>query len=101
MAKKSQIARDAKREALITKHFARREELKRTISDPKTPMAMRDMAVRQLQKLPRDSSPSRVNKRCRITGRSRGYLRKFEMSRIMFRQLALEGMLPGVTKASW
>ena len=101
MAKKSQIARTAKRQKLVARYQDRRRELVATIKNPKTPVAMRDLAQQQLRKLPRDSSASRLNSRCLITGRSRGYLRKFAMSRITFRELALSGELPGVTKASW
>lgn len=101
MAKKSQIARTKKRKVLVERFRQRRQELVATIKNPKTPVAMRDLAQQQLRKLPRDSSASRYNSRCELTGRSRGYLRKFGMSRISFRELALAGELPGVTKASW
>jgi len=89
MAKRSTIARQAKRERLVAKYAALRKELK----------AKGDFAA--LQKLPRNSSPSRLHNRCGVTGRPRGYMRKFGMSRIAFRELALEGKIPGVTKASW
>jgi len=89
MAKRSTIARQAKRERLVAKYAALRKELK----------AKGDFAG--LQKLPRNSSPSRLHNRCGVTGRPRGYMRKFGMSRIAFRELALEGKIPGVTKASW
>lgn len=89
MAKRSTIARQAKRERLVAKYAALRKELK----------AKGDYA--SLQKLPRNSSPSRLHNRCGVTGRPRGYMRKFGLSRIAFRELALEGKIPGVTKASW
>lgn len=89
MAKTSSIARQAKRQRLVAKYAAIRKELKEK----------GDYAG--LQKLPRNSSPSRLHNRCTISGRPRGYLRKFGISRIAFRELALEGKIPGVRKASW
>jgi len=89
MAKKSQLARLAKKQRLVTKYAAKRAELK----------AAGDVAG--LQKLPRNSSPVRLKNRCAVTGRSRGYMRAFGLSRIKFRELAREGKIPGVKKASW
>jgi small subunit ribosomal protein S14 len=89
MAKKCMIARQAKRVRLVQKYAAIRKELK----------AQGDYAA--LQKLPRNANPTRLHSRCSMTGRPRGYLRKFGLSRISFRELALEGKIPGVTKASW
>jgi small subunit ribosomal protein S14 len=89
MAKKCMIARQAKRERLVAKYAAVRKELK----------AKGDFAA--LQKLPRNANPTRLHNRCSMTGRPRGYIRKFGLSRISFRELALEGKIPGVTKASW
>lgn len=89
MAKTSSIARQAKRQRLAAKYAAIRKELKEK----------GDYAA--LQKLPRNSSPTRLHNRCTISGRPRGYLRKFGISRIAFRELALEGKIPGVRKASW
>ena len=89
MAKTSSKARQAKRERLVAKYAALRKELKEK----------GDSAG--LQQLPRNSSPSRLHNRCSVTGRPRSYMRKFGMSRIAFRELALEGKIPGVTKASW
>lgn len=101
MAKKSQIEREKRRAHLIEKHREKREQLLEIIRDPETPQAERVNAYKRLSKIPRDASPVRLRNRCRLTGRSRGYLRKFEMSRIAFRELALQGEIPGVTKASW
>ena len=101
MAKKSQIAREERRQRLVEKYRDKREKLLDIIRDPETPQSERQLAYKRLNNLPRDSSPTRQNNRCKITGRSRGYLRKFEMSRIAFRELALQGEIPGVTKASW
>ena len=89
MAKKCSIAREAKRQRMVAKYAALRKELKEK----------GDFAG--LQALPRNSSPSRLHHRCSITGRPRAFLRKFGVSRIAFREMALEGKIPGVVKASW
>jgi small subunit ribosomal protein S14 len=89
MSKKAWIQRDLRRRRTVEKYAARRAELK----------ANRDYAG--LSKLPRDASPVRVVNRCQVTGRKRAYIRKFQMSRLTFREMALAGMIPGVTKASW
>ena len=101
MAKKSQIARNAKRRALIDKHSARRAELKAKLKlSWDNPMARSEIQS-ELQSMPLNSSPSRYKNRCAVTGRSRGYMRKFGLSRITFREMASEGLLPGIRKASW
>ena len=89
MAKKSMIARDKKRQKLIQKFAAKRAELKE-LGD-----------LDSLQKLPRNSSPTRWKNRDSISGRPRGYMRKFGLSRINFREKAVKGEIPGVTKSSW
>jgi small subunit ribosomal protein S14 len=89
MAKTSVKARELKRQRMVAKYAALRNELR----------GKGDYAALQL--LPRNSSPTRLHNRCSISGRPRGYMRKFGISRIAFRQLALEGKIPGVTKASW
>ena len=89
MAKKAWIERLKKKRETVKKYAALRAELK----------AKRDYAG--LAKLPRNASPSRVTNRCQITGRRHGYLRKFACSRLTFREAALSGLIPGVTKASW
>ena len=89
MAKKSQLARYAKKQKLVKKYAIKRAALK-LAGDSEG-----------LQKLPRNSSPVRLKNRCAITGRSRGYMRAFGLSRIEFRELALEGKIPGVKKSSW
>jgi len=89
MAKRSQLARNAKRVKLVAKYAAKRAALK----------AAGD--YESLQKLPKNASPVRVKNRCAVSGRSRGYLRAFGLSRIQFRELAREGKIPGVKKASW
>lgn len=89
MAKKSMIIKNRKRQDTVRKYAARRRELIET--GDREAMA----------KLPRDSSPTRVHNRCLLTGRPHGYLRKFGVSRIAFRELAYKGQIPGVRKASW
>ncbi|SER69311.1 30S ribosomal protein S14 [Salisediminibacterium halotolerans] len=89
MAKKSKVAKEEKREELVARYAERRRELKEK----------GDYAA--LAKLPRDSSPSRLTRRCKVTGRPRGVLRDFKLSRIKFRELAHKGQLPGVKKSSW
>lgn len=89
MARKSWIARENKRRRMVAKYAERRRELK----------AAGDYEA--LQRLPRDASPVRMRNRCAMTGRSRGYMRKFGISRIVFRDMALHGRIPGVRKASW
>lgn len=101
MAKKSKINRNEQRKQTVAKYAERRKALKATIKNPATSPADRDLAYKALRKLPRDASPIRVRNRCAVTGRPRGYYRKFGLSRIALRELALSGELPGVTKASW
>ena len=101
MAKKSQIARNLKRQKTVARFAARRKALKETIRNPATSDADRQEAYLKLQSMPRDASATRIKNRCEVSGRSKGYYRKFKMSRIALRELALQGLLPGVTKASW
>ncbi|MCA0173119.1 30S ribosomal protein S14 [Bacillus sp. RAR_GA_16] len=89
MAKKSKVVKEQKRQELVMKYADLRQELK----------AKGDYEA--LRKLPRDSSPTRLNNRCEVTGRPKGYLRKFKMSRIAFREYAHKGQIPGVKKSSW
>lgn len=101
MAKQSVIQRQLKRERLVAKHAAKRAALKKVLSDPKvTDEAFYD-AQRKLAKLPRNGSKVRLKNRCAISGRPRAFIRKFGLSRLTFRELALAGQVPGVTKASW
>ncbi len=101
MAKQSMIARDVKRAKLADKFYAKREELKRIISDVNSSDEERWDAVLKLQTLPRDSSPIRQRNRCRQTGRPHGVLRKFGLSRIKVREAAMRGEIPRLKKASW
>lgn len=101
MAKLSQQARDKKREKLIKKYAARRAELRKMLHDPNMPLEQKHEIQRAFAKLPRNSCGTRLTRRCFLSGRSRGYNRKFGLSRIALRTLALSGELPGVIKASW
>ena len=101
MAKISKIVKNNDRKAMVQLWSERRAGLKKVINDPKSSLEQVDEAVIRLQKMPRDGSPVRVRNRCSQTGRSRGYLRKFGVSRIALRELALEGQIPGVVKSSW
>ena len=89
MAKKSWMARDRKRRRTVAKYAEKRKRLKA------------EGKWEELQKLPRDASPVRVRNRCPLTGRARGYIRTFGISRLAFRRMALEGKIPGVRKSSW
>ncbi|MED3866105.1 30S ribosomal protein S14 [Priestia megaterium] len=89
MAKKSKVVKEKKRQEIVEKYAELRRELKEKGD------------YEALRKLPRDSAPTRLHNRCELTGRPRGYLRKFKMSRIAFRELAHKGQVPGVKKASW
>ncbi len=101
MAKISKIVKNQKRKKIVAKFVTRRAELKKIINSPLSTPEQVDEAVIKLQKMPRDASSVRVRNRCSQTGRSRGYLRKFGVSRIALRELALEGQIPGVVKSSW
>lgn len=89
MAKKSIIAREAKRQRMVAKYADLRKQLKA------------EGRWDELDKLPRNSSPIRLHNRCRLTGRPKGYMRKFGINRVTFRKMANEGKIPGLTKASW
>jgi small subunit ribosomal protein S14 len=89
MAKEGLKAREVKRQKLVAKFAAKREALK----------AAGDYAA--LDKLPKNASPVRLHNRCKLTGRPKGYMRQFGISRVTFREMALDGKIPGVTKASW
>jgi small subunit ribosomal protein S14 len=101
MAKESMIQRQKKRERLVEKYAAKRAALKEIANDESKPMEERFKARLKLAELPRNSSPTRLNNRCQLTGRPRGYYRKLKLSRIMLRDLASEGKIPGMVKSSW
>jgi small subunit ribosomal protein S14 len=101
MAKKSMIAREVKRAQTAARVKAKRNGLKAVIKDPKSSPEQVDAAVLQLQKLPRDASPTRQHNRCRISGRPHGFYRKFGLGRNKLREAAMRGDVPGLVKASW
>ncbi len=101
MAKISKVVKNNMRKATVVQYAERRAEAKKIINNPKSSIEEVDAAVIKLQKMPRNASPVRVRNRCSQSGRSRGYLRKFGLSRIALRDLALQGQIPGVVKSSW
>jgi small subunit ribosomal protein S14 len=101
MAKKSMIARDAKRLKIVQRFAAKRAALKETIRSPKSSDEERREAMDKLKALPRDSSPTRMRNRCAISGRPNGVYRKFGLGRNKLREQTMEGNIPGVRKASW
>ena len=101
MAKTSMIEREKRRARVVKKYAARRAKIKEQIRDPKASQEDRMAAIEALQKLPRDSSPSRKRNRCAITGRSRGNYRKFGLGRVKLREATMKGEIPGLGKASW
>ena len=101
MAKISKVVKNERRREMVKLYATRRSEWKKIVNNPRSTPEEVDAAVRRLQKMPRDASPSRIRNRCSQSGRTRGYLRKFGVSRIALRSLALEGQIPGVVKSSW
>jgi small subunit ribosomal protein S14 len=101
MAKRNMINRELKRIQLVARYAKKRAALKETIRDPSSTPEDKFAAVEALQKLPRDSSKSRIRNRCKITGRSRGVYKKFGLARHKLREAAMRGEVPGLTKASW
>lgn len=101
MAKKSKIVRNEQRKATVAQYAARRMELKKVLQSSEASYEEKELAAKKLRKLPRDSSPTRIRNRCELTGRCRGYYRKFGLCRNMLRDRSMKGELPGVTKASW
>lgn len=95
MAKESMKARERKRERLVARYAEKRKKLKALAKNGDV-----DAQI-ALDKLPKNSSPVRLHNRCRLTGRPKGYMRRFGISRVLFRKMASEGKIPGVTKASW
>ena len=101
MAKKSSVEKQKRRERLVNLMWDKRQELRNKSYNMNLSEEEREQARIALNKMPRDSSPTRLRNRCQLTGRARGYLRKFKLSRLSFRELASNGMIPGVTKSSW
>ena len=101
MAKTSMVNRDIKRKKLVAKHATKRNALKEIISSVTASFEEKMDAATKLQKLPRDSSPSRVRNRCELTGRARGVYQKFGLGRNKLREATMNGDVPGLRKASW
>ena len=101
MAKKSMIARELKRAKTVAKYASKRAELKAIIQSPSSSPEQVDEAVLKLQKMPRNASPSRQQRRCRASGRPHAVYRKFGLCRNKLREAAMRGDVPGLVKASW
>jgi|ERR1700712_5110024 small subunit ribosomal protein S14 len=101
MAKKSSINKNEKRKAMVKQYAPKFAALRAIANDQNADDSDRLMARLKMSALPRNANPTRVRNRCEITGRSRAYYRKFRLSRIMLRDLANKGLIPGVTKSSW
>lgn len=101
MAKKSSVEKQKRRERTVKLKWEKRQELKNKAQDLNLSEEERHDARIALNKMPRDSNPIRLRNRCQLTGRARGFLRKFKLSRLTFREFALAGYIPGVTKSSW
>ena len=101
MAKTSMINRELKRIKLVERMGEKRKELKRQMLDPNLSEEERSVAAKKFHSLPRDSSPTRVRNRCRVTGRPHGFYRKFGLGRNKLREYAMRGDIPGLVKSSW
>jgi len=101
MAKKSSVEKQKRRERLVKLKWDKRQELREKVYNLNLSEEEREQARIALNKMPRDSSQIRLRNRCQLTGRARGFMRKFKMSRITFREMASMGLIPGITKASW
>lgn len=101
MAKKSMVAREVKRQQLVNKYAGKRAALKAIVANQDLPMEERFKASLKLAELPRNSSAVRLHNRCQLTGRPHAYYRKLKLSRIMLRELASFGQIPGMVKSSW
>jgi len=101
MAKKSMLERERKRAKVVQRFARKRAELKKIISSTSSSDEERSEALLKLQKLPRNASPSRLRNRCAITGRPKGYYRKFGLGRNKLREETMKGNIPGLSKASW
>ena len=101
MAKKSMVERQKKREKLVAQYASKRASLKSIVANEELPMEQRFKASLKLAELPRNSSATRLHNRCQLTGRPHAYYRKLKLSRIMLRELASFGQIPGMVKSSW
>jgi small subunit ribosomal protein S14 len=101
MAKLSSVLKNERRKALVKKTAAKYAKLKALAADQSLDEGERLIARLKMAELPRNGNPTRIRNRCELTGRPRGYYRKFKLARVMLRDLANKGMIPGVTKSSW
>lgn len=101
MAKKSSVEKQKRREKLVNQNWEKRQGLRDKARNMNLSEEEREAARIALNKMPRDTSSIRLRNRCQMTGRARGYIRKFKLSRLSFRELASNGLIPGVTKSSW
>lgn len=101
MARKACIEKQKRREKLVALKFEKRVELKKIIRSHASTLEEKEAAIAKIEKLSKNSSPIRLRNRCLITGRPRGVYRKFKLSRLCFRELALDARLPGIVKSSW
>lgn len=101
MAKKSSVEKEKRRRKMVSLGWEKRTQLRQMVKSQSASDEEREQARIALNKMPRDTSPCRLRNRCQLTGRSRGYLRKFGLSRLCFREMASEGLIPGIVKASW
>ena len=101
MAKKSKIMHNLKRKKLVDMYATKRKDLLSKIKDTNLSYEEKQIYRLKLEKLPKNSNPIRVRNRCNLTGRPRAYYRRFGLSRISFREMASQGLIPGITKASW
>ena len=101
MAKKGKLEKNERRAHLIAKYAETRKQLTAVVKDPEATLVEKREAMAKLQALPRDSAAVRYRNRCQMTGRPRGFIRKFGISRIALREMSLHGLIPGVRKSSW
>jgi small subunit ribosomal protein S14 len=101
MAKLSSVNKNERRKKLVAKTAAKRAKLKAIANDQSVDETERLIARLKMAELPRNGNPTRIRNRCELTGRSRGFYRKFRLSRIMLRELGNKGLIPGLTKSSW
>jgi small subunit ribosomal protein S14 len=101
MAKLSSVNKNERRKMLVAKTAAKRAKLKAIANDKSVDETERLIARLKMAELPRNGNPTRIRNRCELTGRSRGYYRKFRLSRIMLREMGNKGLIPGLTKSSW
>lgn len=101
MARKASIEKQKRRQKMVDRNWQKRRELKKTIIDPNKSDEERDLARTTLNKMSPNTSTVRLRNRCVLTGRCRGFLRKYKLSRLSFRELASNGSIPGIVKASW